>query len=95
MTYESQLTNDNISYADQVATASHAAIDTLYHRVKSALCSHPNVPDRVLRFEAANGRVVLQGRVYSYFQKQMAQEALRSVQGIEQIDNQLEVEWAK
>jgi osmotically-inducible protein OsmY len=44
-----------------------------------------------LRFETEQGRVVLKGVVRSFFQKQMAQEALRRVDGVEQIFNELEV----
>jgi hypothetical protein len=33
--------------------------------------------------------------VDSYFQKQMAQEALRHVDGIDQISNELEVCWGR
>jgi osmotically-inducible protein OsmY len=65
-----------------------------YHKVDNALKSHPNLPRNQLRFEVAAGRVVLQGRVQSYFQKQMAQEALRRIHGVEQIDNQVEVVWS-
>ncbi len=35
--------------------------------------------------------MILRGVVRSYFQKQMAQEALRHVEGIEEICNELEV----
>ena len=34
-------------------------------------------------------RVTIRGEVNSFFQKQMATEALRKLQGIEEIDNQL------
>ena len=37
--------------------------------------------------------MVLKGTVNSYFQKQMAQEAIRRIDGVELIDNQLEVNW--
>jgi osmotically-inducible protein OsmY len=37
--------------------------------------------------------VVLKGVVHSYFQKQMAQEAVRHVDGVQHIDNELEVTW--
>ncbi|MFM2095979.1 MAG: hypothetical protein RIS70_3103, partial [Planctomycetota bacterium] len=47
-----------------------------------------------LRFEAADGRVVLKGVVRSYFQKQMAQETLRRIDGIVFIENDLEVTWS-
>jgi osmotically-inducible protein OsmY len=37
------------------------------------------------------GHVMLLGTVGSYFQKQMAQEVVRTVEGVERIDNCLEV----
>ena len=48
---------------------------------------------RTLRIETDGSRIVLQGSVKSYFQKQMAQEVIRKVEGVEQIDNCLEVIW--
>jgi osmotically-inducible protein OsmY len=44
--------------------------------------------------EAADGRVVLKGNVRSFFQKQMAQEAIRRIDGVQRIENLLEVNWA-
>ena len=61
--------------------------------ILSALRQSPFLTNRKLRFEAEQGRVVLRGVVNSYYQKQMAQEALRGVEGIDQIENQLEVSW--
>jgi osmotically-inducible protein OsmY len=49
---------------------------------------------RGVRCETANGRVIIRGQVSSYFQKQMATEALRKLSGIDQIDNRLEVNWS-
>ena len=46
-----------------------------------------------MRFEATEGRITLRGRVDSFYQKQMATEALKKVRGISEIDNQLEVSW--
>lgn len=40
-----------------------------------------------------SGIVVLHGRVKSFFQKQMAQEALKRLDGVERVINELEVEW--
>ena len=39
------------------------------------------------------GIVVLHGRVKSFFQKQMAQESLKRLDGVEKIVNELEVDW--
>jgi osmotically-inducible protein OsmY len=67
--------------------------DSLDERVESALNSHPSIPKRSLRFETREGRVTLHGKVASWYQKQMAQEALRRLDGIHSIDNRLEVSW--
>ncbi len=37
--------------------------------------------------------MVLRGVVRSYYQKQMAQEMLKNVDGVNEIENQLEVCW--
>jgi osmotically-inducible protein OsmY len=54
---------------------------------------NPHLLGRNLRFEASDGRVTLKGIVRSYYQKQMAQESLRDVAGVDAIENQLEVSW--
>ncbi len=59
--------------------------------VETAIESSPFVRRRKLRFETHDGRVVLRGRVGTYYQKQMAQEAVRGVAGVLAIENQLEV----
>jgi osmotically-inducible protein OsmY len=69
--------------------------DALDLRVQSAIQSSPFVSGRNLRFETCQGRVILRGKVGSYFQKQMAQEALRGVDGVEAIENRLEVSTCK
>jgi osmotically-inducible protein OsmY len=66
---------------------------TLATRIDQAIQTNPYVNGRTLRFETDGSRVVLQGSVKSYFQKQMAQEAVRKVEGVEQIENCLEVLW--
>jgi osmotically-inducible protein OsmY len=66
---------------------------SLAERVDQAIQTSPYVSGRTLRFETDGSRVVLQGSVKSYFQKQMAQEVVRRVEGVEQIENCLEVQW--
>jgi osmotically-inducible protein OsmY len=68
--------------------------NSLADRIDQAIRTNPFVSRRTLRFETDGSRVVLQGSVNSYFQKQMAQEAIRRIDGVEQIDNHLEVLWA-
>ena len=60
-------------------------------RVEVAVHSSPYLSGRKLRIETEEGRVVLHGTVHSYFQKQMAQEALRRVDGVQRIENRLVV----
>jgi hypothetical protein len=60
-------------------------------RVEVAVQSSPYLSGRKLRIETEAGRVVLHGTVGTYFQKQMAQEALRRVAGVEAIENRLVV----
>ena len=67
----------------------------LFDRIHEALTANPYVPSRrQVRVEAADGHVVLKGSVRSFFEKQMAQEAIRRIDGVEMIDNLLEVNWA-
>ena len=63
-------------------------------RVLTALEQNPYLTHRTLRFETEQGRVTLRGVVNTYFQKQMAQEALRHIDGVREITNELEVSWA-
>lgn len=63
-------------------------------RVLTALERNPYLNNRNLRFETEQGRVTLRGVVKTYFQKQMAQEAIRHVDGVSEIANELEVSWA-
>jgi osmotically-inducible protein OsmY len=65
----------------------------LAERVGSAIQTSPYLSGRTLRFEAQDGRVTLNGVVASYYQKQMAQETIKRVDGVKQIDNHLEVSW--
>ena len=69
-------------------------IDTpLDDRVMTALEGNPHLLRRNLRFETNEGRVILRGVVGTYYQKQMAQEAVRHVAGVQEIANELEVCW--
>ena len=67
----------------------------LFDQIHEALTANPHVPSRKqVRIEAEDGRVVLKGSVRSFFEKQMAQEAIRRIDGVQTIDNMLEVNWA-
>jgi osmotically-inducible protein OsmY len=62
--------------------------------ISTAIERHPHLKRRKLRVETHQGRVVLRGVVGSYYQKQMAQEAVRRLEGVHSIENHLEVDWA-
>ncbi len=64
---------------------------TLEDRIDSAIGRAPHLLDQVVRIETHAGHVVLRGTVRSYYQKQMAQEAVWTVDGVAQVENQLEV----
>ncbi|MCI0359720.1 MAG: BON domain-containing protein [Planctomycetaceae bacterium] len=66
---------------------------TLAERVEGAIALNPYFSSRHLRFETEDGRVVLSGVVGTFFQKQMAQEIVRRIEGVREIDNCLEVKW--
>lgn len=46
---------------------------------------------RSIRCEHSEGVIVLRGRVSSYYHKQLVQEAVRGLQGVEKILNHVEV----
>jgi len=66
----------------------------LADRAQSALEKSPYLPRRNLRLETEAGRITLKGVVASYYQKQMAQETLRQLEGVDHIENNLEVQWS-
>ena len=61
--------------------------------IETAITHNPHLLKNKLHFNPKNGKVVLQGSVSSYFEKQMAQEALRNVAGVGEIQNELTVDW--
>lgn len=66
---------------------------TLAQRIDQAIQTNPYTSGRLFHFQTDGSRVVLQGSVKSYFHKQMAQEVVRRVEGVEEVDNCLEVLW--
>jgi osmotically-inducible protein OsmY len=63
-------------------------------QLQNALAQNPFLSGRKLRIELSEGRVTLHGTVNSYYHKQMAQESLRNLVGVSEIENRLEVNWA-
>ena len=65
----------------------------LAEQVHGALSRSPYVTPGDLHIEADRGVVRLEGAVRSFFQKQMAQEVIRRLDGVERIVNCLQVTW--
>jgi osmotically-inducible protein OsmY len=65
----------------------------LVDKVEVALSRSPYLSPRDVSVEAAEGVVRLTGAVRSFFQKQMAQELIRRLDGVERIENLLQVTW--
>lgn len=66
---------------------------SLSQRIDDAIHASPYLQRRQLSFQADDGRVVLRGEVPSYFQKQIAQETIKHVDGVTSIENELVVNW--
>ena len=64
---------------------------TLRDTVEAALARSAYLAGKNLRFEVHEDGVVLRGVVGSYYQKQLAQESLKSISGVRQIHNEIEV----
>jgi osmotically-inducible protein OsmY len=73
----------------EAAIAQAALLD----EVHGALSRSPYASPGELRIEASHGVVRLEGAVRSFFHKQMAQEAIRRVDGVQRVDNCLQVNW--
>ncbi len=71
------------------------AAESLIERLDVAIKSNPHLFGRDLRCSSDAGHVTISGDVDTYFQKQMAQEAIRHVDGVQRIDNRLEVTWSR
>ena len=67
------------------------ANSTLDDRVSSALRHSPHLSGHHLCPKTRDGHVELHGSVTTFFQKQMAQEVIRRVDGVQRIANELVV----
>ena len=67
---------------------------TLTQQLQEATSNSPYISRSGIEVEHEDGHVVVRGTVSSFFQKQMAQEELRRIDGVRSIDNRLSVHWA-
>lgn len=76
-----------------IITDISSAPGELLQRVDSAIRTNPHLVGHKVFCQEDEGTVVLHGRVGSFFQKQMAQETLKRLVGVEKVINELEVDW--
>ena len=69
----------------------HDSRHNLCELVHAALARSPYVAKRNLSAELQGDEVVLKGIVSTFYQKQLAQESIRSIEGIGRIRNEIEV----
>ncbi len=67
----------------------------LQTRINDVLKDSPHFHGSDVMGTDEQGVVVLQGRVETFYHKQVAQELLRKVDGVERIVNLLEVHWGQ
>ena len=63
-------------------------------RMDQDLANHPLMKGKNVRIQQEKRRAILEGDVDSYYDKQMLQEVVRRIEGVEEIENRLLVEWA-
>ena len=57
-------------------------MNSLRETIAQQLSTDPHVGTQPVRFEIVGEDVVLMGEVRTYFQKQMAQQAVRRIEGV-------------
>jgi hypothetical protein len=67
-------------------------IDWERELLAQALCHHL-FRSRQIDLSANHGVVILQGEVQSFYEKQLAQEVVRRIDGVQRVENQIEVTY--
>jgi osmotically-inducible protein OsmY len=62
-------------------------------RAQERLRAAPYISFRDVRCEYRHGLLILRGHVESYYEKQLAQESVARLEGVDQVVNELEVAW--
>ncbi len=74
-----------------IASACCPQSDAIEEKAISILNREPRLARREVHCHAEEDCLVLRGRVRSFFEKQVAQEVLRRLDGVREIRNELEV----
>jgi osmotically-inducible protein OsmY len=75
--------------------SANSTSEQLLCRVDSAIRENPHLSGYHVFCQEESGIIVLHGKVRSFFQKQMAQETLKKLEGVERVINELEVDWLR
>ncbi len=70
-------------------------IGPLLHRIDSTIRDNTFGVRGHVFLESQPGKIILRGKVDSFYQKQMVQESLRRIVGVPEISNLLEVEYGR
>lgn len=70
-------------------------LNSLETRIRSQFCSSPYRHLQFVRCDCQGGIVLLTGILPSFFMKQMAQESIRHIAGVREINNQVEVVYTE
>ena len=71
-----------------------ASTDSIDLKIENAIIHQSHVSAGKVHFQTNAGRVRLTGRVNTWFEKQMVQESIKQIEGVDAIDNELEVDWS-
>jgi hypothetical protein len=82
------------AYRAIISTEKPAVAPSVEMLAEELLQQHPHFRGRqhLVRFRCQGKCLTIEGHLPSYFMKQLAQEAIRSLSGLETIDNQIAVE---
>jgi len=76
-----------------MSTGQYSAQHAMAAQIHNAVVHNPHLNHHRMNIKTKQGRVVISGTVGTFFEKQMAQEALRGIEGVRSIENELEVNW--
>jgi osmotically-inducible protein OsmY len=71
----------------------YAEASDLAGKAQERLRAVPHISLRDLRCEFSHGLLILRGQVASYYEKQLAQEAVARLEGVTQVVNAIDVIW--
>ena len=66
-------------------------LEAVRHRLANHSLFHGRA--HLIEVEEINGRLVITGKLPSFYLKQVLQTALRDIDGVQDIDNQVDVIW--